>query len=367
MRSKDFIIAFTIFAVVVIASSFIWRDIGRSEGAVEERNFFRDLLIDTIGTQPGSLTKTTVPQTISGDYPDAATLTLNAYVGSHGEEGARTEKYPVYTILKHSNGGKITIVNDAVANSTTGIVEGDTVDIYCTGASYYCDPVLNYRVKGVSDTVEIKAYSVAATSDLVIKAYDEDENALTADDNANNTADYAGGDVAATDMQEYYVKISQTGANKNFWLFGICTYMVGDEADDIELVDSNWKKVSVPDKLDSATITHYDDINTSTAEKGFRKCYEPKDGKPIRMTENKDTGKLKFVFDSDDTTQPTANGDTYFGVSIVDGSYSVDKDGNINFGFYMDDDTEDPAGVGIDESVDTTFNGLDVAVAIEPQ
>ncbi|CAB1060212.1 hypothetical protein D1BOALGB6SA_4977 [Olavius sp. associated proteobacterium Delta 1] len=297
------------------------------------------------------------------DVGDAGTLYLEGYTGSWGDAGARAEVYPTYTVM---NDG-VTIVNDAQANSTSKVKAGDVLDVYGTGASYYVDPLEGYVMDGETASVELDAYAVVATTDLVITVYDKDENALTADDDDENTADYAGGNVLANDMETYYAKLEQTGADKSFQLFGICTYILGDEADDFELVEKGWKEVNVPEKLDDTSITLADDGLANTTEKGFKHCYIPEDEEPIHLQENDDTDKIKFVFDSDDSTQPAANGDTYFGAVFMDGSYSVDKDGNVEFGFFMDDDTEDPGAVGIDENPETTVNGLDTAFAVEPQ
>ena len=301
----------------------------------------------------------------------AATLTWAAYTGDWGKAGAKTLVGPTVTVTDNSGS---TLVSDAQANTTNTAV-GEVLSVYETGATYYATPILSHKVKNEVDrTSDIKSYAAAATTDLVITAYDENEDALTADDNSNNTADYAGGDVAAADNQVYYVKLQQTGANLAFNLGAICTWMVGDEADDIELVQSGWTEVNVPDALASASITMTQDdggVSGNNTEKGFKHCYTPDTqsligGKGLLLLENEDTGKLKFVFDSDDSTQPTANGETWFGISFADASWSVDKLGTPVYGFYMDDDTEDPASVGVDESLDTTWTGLDVAVAIEP-
>jgi len=296
---------------------------------------------------------------------DAATLTYNSFTGSWGKEGTETEVYPTYTLFNEDG---VKIVNDAVSNTTTDVVVGSVVDIYGTGASYYVTPVLGHVVSAEKSTANLDAYTIAATTDLVITAYDTNEDGLTADDHANNTADYNGGDVSAADNENYYLKLELNQINKAFQLYGICTYVLGDELEDFELVADGWEETeSVPDKLKNQKLNLSDDTNTATSEKGFKHCYVPSDGEPILLLENEDTGKLKFVLDSDDTTQPTANGDSYFGAVFMDGSYSVDKDGNVEFSFYMDDDTEDPGTVGLDENPEAAWFGLDVGVAIEAQ
>ena len=301
---------------------------------------------------------------IQTNVGESATLYLELYTGSWGNAGAKTEVAGTYTVLDQNG---VALINDQAVNSTTSVSVGDIVDIYGTGATYYQTAETGVKIDTASKVTDLEGYRVCATTDLVITAYDVNEDALTADDHSNNTADYAGGDVAASDNEVYYIKLEQTGADDTFDLGGICTWFIGAEADDFELVESDWTEVNVPDTLASTSVTMLDDDGTNTSERGFAHCYTPTNVNYIRLLENQDTGKLKFVFDSDDTTQPSANGDTFFGVAFLDASWSVDKNGNIEYGFYMDDDTEDPASVGLDESADGTFNGLDIAVAIEPQ
>ena len=321
----------------------------------------------------------TVSQDLDGDgqkdnneympnFGESSTVGLNAFTGSWGDQGSETEVNPAYTIFDSTNAK---IINDAAANSTSTTV-GETLDIYGTGSSYYVDPKLDYLVKTEAPTIsDIKAYTIADTTDLVITAYDKEKDALTADDNATNTADYSGGDMVADDEEVFYLKLEQTGTDDVFDLFAICTYAIGAEVDSFEMdlnVESDWVLANkVPEALKDASIALTDDTGASTTEKGYDDCYVRKDGKPLRLTKNQDTGKIKFILDTDDSSAPTANGDSYFGASFMDGSYETDEDGNIFYDFYSHDNSEDPASVGLDESADTTFNSLDVAVAIEAQ
>lgn len=319
------------------------------------------------GSEPGA------PLYIDDNQGDAATLYIDTYTGEWGAQGAKTEILPVYTL--EGDDGDVP-VNDVEANSTTRVVVGDSGTAFCTGATYYCDPE-DYDVGGEVDSVELKGYTAVATTDLVITAYDEDgTTALTADDGTNNTADYAGGNRAADEEYTYYIKLKVNTANKAFMLGAIATSACGAEIDDFTLEENGWKEVACPKALSGAAVAQYDDGNESTTC-SWDNCYVPTSdadgavcnygGCYIPMFEF-DSIKYQFVLDTDDSTQPSANGDSYAAVGFVDSGFEKDKDNNDETArLWYQGTTEDPAGVGIDESVDTTMTGLDVAVTIEPQ
>ncbi|MFA5412854.1 MAG: hypothetical protein WC350_05925, partial [Candidatus Micrarchaeia archaeon] len=121
---------------------------------------------------------------------DTATFTHTGYTGSWGEAGAKTAVGATFTSV---NAEGTALVNDA-ADNTTDTTVGETIDVYCTGASYYCDPLLDYAITNRAPSRDIEVYSVAAKTNMEIIVYDNTETtALTADDDANNPADYAGG------------------------------------------------------------------------------------------------------------------------------------------------------------------------------
>lgn len=296
----------------------------------------------------------------------AATIELNAYTGSWGKAGSSTEVYPVYTI---TDGDGTVFENDVGVNSSTKFSVGDTMMIYPTGASYYFAP-LTFNVNQAKDTVpDIQAHAVVATTDLVITCYDADTESteLTADDNDNNTADYNGGNIGADETNAYLCKLKNNVADKEVRIGAIMTYYCGDEADDYTLEDDNWEETNFPIKgITKKAFYHYDDTNTSTSC-NFKHVYIPKEGDYVVLYEWQDTGKMQFVFDGG-STQPAANGDTYFGHVYVDYSCEKNKDGKVECGWYKNDDNGDPGEIGLDEAPETSgYNSLDVGVAIEPQ
>lgn len=302
---------------------------------------------------------------ITKEQGASATIGINAFTGSWGGASSETEVYPIYTILDEQGTKVHTDVN---VNSTTSFSVGDKMTIYGTGASYYVDMV-EYSVESQAGTVpKIEAYDIAETTDLVITVFDKDDSALTADDNANNTADYAGGNLGADDLENYYIRLEQSGSDETFRLGAILTYYCGGEMDDFKLVDSNWKEANLPTSGDiDNDFLLYDDTNASTSC-SIKRAYVPSGSDYIELAENQDTGKLKFVAETDSTTQPTANGDSYFGAVFVDYACERNGAGDIECGWYRNDDNALPGSLGLNEAVTTTgFNGLDVGVAIEPQ
>jgi hypothetical protein len=204
---------------------------------------------------------------------------------------------------------------------------------------------------------------------MQVKVYDEDANALTADDNANNTADYAGGSVG-TSKVEYRIDFKEVSANKNFQLGAFATFYCGDEIDDYYLNGGQgWSSMGdVPDKMD-ASFSLYDDTNASTTCY-WKHIYAPSSSimmgdEASDVTGMKQTVSLMTTLDPDDSTGPSANGDSYFGGIFLDSSYDLDL---TTLSVYKaGDSVEDPGAIGLDENPESTYSGLQIAYAVEPQ
>lgn len=295
----------------------------------------------------------------------SATIGINAFTGDWGGASTQTEVYPAYTIY---DGEGSRVHSDVNVNSTTSFSVGDTMSIFGTGSSYYLDKV-DYTVTSQAGSVpDLEVYEIAASTDLVITVFDKDQNALTADDNSNNTADYASGDLGADDLENYYVRLEQTGSDKSLRLGAILTYYCGDEMDDFSLVQSGWKEANIPTTGDLDTnFLLYDNTNATTTCT-IKKAYVPSDKEYIELKENQDTGFLKFTAETDSSSAPAADGDSYFGVVFVDYACETDSKGKVACGWYRSDEASLPGGVGLNEAVTTTgFKGLDVGAAIEAQ
>ncbi len=312
-------------------------------------------------------------KTTSGDEDDTTiifkeqgqgtTAYFQGYTGPWGKKSSKTAVGPVWTILNKD--GNI-IVDDTATNSTTKTFVGDELTIYPTGSSYYGD-VTTFPITQENPTKEIKVQDVVATTNLVITCYDDTETtALTADNNDNNTADYAGGDLGADETYTYYCKLKNNVADKTFRVGAILTYYCGGEVDDYELTEGGWTEVSIPSGKLQDTFTHYDDDNQSTSC-SFKHAYVPDSGDYVELQEW-EWIKYQFTIDTDDSTGPTANGDSYVGAVFVDYACEKSSLGEIVCDWYKHDSNNDPGDVGIDEAAETTgYKGLDVGYAIEPQ
>ncbi|MFA5412853.1 MAG: hypothetical protein WC350_05920, partial [Candidatus Micrarchaeia archaeon] len=189
----------------------------------------------------------------------------------------------------------------------------------------------------------------------------------------NNTADYAGGSLGAGEVSAYYAKLSTKVADATFDLKAACTFYCGGEVDDFTMEHSGWNEVTMPAYIAGVSMDMRDDTNVSTTCT-YKHCYEV--DTPIRMNEW-DSAKYKFVLDTDDSTGPTANGDSYFGAVFLDSSWELNNDGDkvLNVWYKDGDGSEDPSSIGLDEQADmpgvnatNMVNiGLDTFFTIEPQ
>lgn len=309
------------------------------------------------------------------------TLALDAYTGDWGNAGSETEVYPTYTIVDQ-DGNKI--VNDATANTTTLLKQGDAYTISSTGSTYYFDQKKGTVALGDTTPKEkLNAYAAASTANMDIVAYTEDGvTALTADDNSNNTVDYAGGSLGAGEDYDYPVRVKLAAADVTFRLGAILLYDCGGEVEDYtltgmfgasspELASITWTEVSIPSGSTMKTGFYLgdDDANNTTCK--YTRAYVPSwNGKPYVELNEWDWIKVTTHIKTDASTGPSANGDTYVGGCVVDYSGEIGEDGTVYYDWYKHTSASDPGAVGIDENPETTNggnNGLDVGWAIEPQ
>ena len=296
---------------------------------------------------------------------------INSFTGPWSGVESITEVYPTYTIK--SDG--VTILNDANANSTTSLAVGDTATLAFTGASYY-GPQTTFTVERATQTLpDIQASAIVATTDLVWTAYDYTGNtALTADDNSTNTADFAGGATGANEVVNYYFDLKNNVADKNMRIGAFLVWYCGGEIDDFTLENSKLTETTIPsgDLTDSFDLT--DDTGATTAC-SVKHIYVPTSGDYIELSEwdrlsnAEHLGeKLLGVLDTDDSTGPTANGDSYFGIAVADYACETDTLGEIFCGWHDRNSNNDVDDIGLNEAfIASGFNGLDVGVAVEPQ
>lgn len=341
-QKKDNTVLYVILAIVAIGG-FVWYNGDSSEPADPQVQ-----LTKTIGA--------------------SATPALNSFTGSWGKEGAKSEVYPVYTVFSMGGSGqKTTRTSDTQANTTSSSV-GESLDIYFTGSLYYGDPKLDVEVVDSGFAVpDLEVKTISATTDLVITVYDEDDNVLTADDNGNNTADYASGNLGAGEGRDFYVTLKNNVADKTIRIGAILTYSCGDELDDFEVTESDWTETTIPSGDLRDDFTMYDDGNNSQTC-SLKHAYEP-DGKNfVELAEHAKINKMATRVTTDTNNAPTANGDSYFGAIFVDFAYDIDEDGTPIGDWYKHNSNADADDIGLNEAVMTSgFNGLDVGFSVEAQ
>jgi hypothetical protein len=293
----------------------------------------------------------------------AAILGFSAFTGEWGLAGAKTEVYPTLT-GKDDKGA--TLINDATANSTSTST-GRTISLWETGASYFFEPVTCVVNEETDTCDDIQTYARPATSNINITVYDSNTcgTVMTQDDNGNNTGDYAIA-MGAGENKQVCAKISNAVADKTLFLAAIYTYYCGDEVEDVTLSDSDWVSVSIPSGNMQKTWLAYDDSN-ETASCSIKHVYVPSAGAYKKMNE---WGEIyvKPVLSSDDSTAPTANGDSYVGWGIMDYGCESDNSGVVHCDFYKHDTSASSDDVGFDENAVTTGNrGGNTGVEIELQ
>ena len=341
---------------------------------------------------PASLPGAAPSGALQTNVGEAATLNFSAYTGQWGGALSETSVNPTYTVVKN---GETKEVDDASVTGDTGFSVGDTGELWITGAAAYLasGDSQTFSVMTATPNIRLEVLNVTSNTGGQITIRDENDDALTADDHGNNTADYAGGNIAAGQDVEYIVKFQQQTADRAFNLGAICTYYsTGEEGDDFRLTRTDsakikrynpstgvledvsneysgvtWSTAIIPKILIDATINAYGDNGANvTTDTDFTHCYEA--SKPIMLLEN-DWIKLVFTFEPDDSTQPVANNMTHFGGVFMDYACDAAKSGVTPYCGWVrwNDGTEDPGAIGLDEGPETTVSGLDFSFQVEAQ
>jgi hypothetical protein len=288
---------------------------------------------------------------------DSATLTIDSF-----DMAADTEteiSSPVITVIDQA-GTKL--INDA-ANDSTSCNKGDVLGIWGTGTAYYCEPTSGVSIAKTNERARMECGDGAAEASMSVKIYDEENNVLTADDDAENEADYSV-TLGADEVKTLYVKITNNDDNSWYWLGAICTFSGGD-IDDFEVTDSNWEEMLMPKEVDDATWSL--DNDTATAFTGdWDHCYKPVGSAYLVLEEYDNTGMIQLKVTAD-STNPAANTGDNFGLVTLDYSYNVGKDGKIYSGVDDGSDNEDVGNMGtVDEGAELLDpQDLDITASVE--
>jgi hypothetical protein len=296
-------------------------------------------------------------QSIDTTSGTSATVYINAYDLSANSE---TEVYPTYYIYDAQGNA---LVDGAGANNTTTFV-GQVLNFYGGGASYYVEPKVGYKVTAQSVVSRLDAVAIPSESNMQVVGRDYTGTALTADDNATNTADYSIS-LGASQTESVQIELQTAVANREYHLKAICTYAFGDVSEFKLVEGGDWTEVAMPKEIKDATLTQVNDTGSSLTG-SYDRCYVYKEGttEVIKMP-SWAKKSFNFVVESS-TVDPTANTGDVFGAIFMDGSWAKGKDGKIYFDFYRHDDNGRVSEVGVAET-EASPQGLDIGLMIEAQ
>lgn len=330
----------------------------------DEFGFVASSTASDIVTSSGTATGVAVQ--INDNIGDQATLTLNAYDReANSETVVSSMPVGVYRILDAE--GSLSKLNDVDSYTTASTVTtasvGQQLAFFGGNSSYYMDPVAVYDVSTVVDTINLDAHKIASESQMSMTVKDEDGNTLTADDDAENTADYSLS-LGADEETLISAKLKVGASDVAYQLKAIGVFYEND-VDNLEPVSADWVKVTMPDEIKDAVLTHTNDTSTDfTGDYDAVYVYKPNTNEVIDLHEW-DSYELPFVLTAG-STDPTANTGDVAGIIALDGAWEEGQDGNMYFDFYKHDTNEKASDVGLDET-ETSPEGLQIGFTVEVQ
>ena len=116
------------------------------------------LMLGVVSLAPpgGSGSEGGTPTPADDNLNDAATLTINAY------DLAADSQSSVSPTITVTNGDGQKVINDAASSNATTFV-GDSLSLWGTGTTYYCDPLADVYVSKPSGQIaELDCYTGAA-------------------------------------------------------------------------------------------------------------------------------------------------------------------------------------------------------------
>lgn len=304
---------------------------------------------------------------IDDNANDQATLSLNAYDREASSETiVSTVPVGIYKILNAN--GDLSKLNDRDSTNFTGSITTASVgqQLFLAGGdgSYYMDAIPVYDVSIATDTINGDVHAIAGESSMTVTVKDDSGTVLTADDDAENTADYSLS-MGAGEEKLINVELKVSASNKAYQLKAVAVGFNND-ADNIEVANSDWTKVTLPKELSDASITHTNDTSsTFTTDYDTFYVYKAGTNEVIDLAQW-EKYSLPFVVTADSSTDPTANtGDVINGL-FLDGAWAEGKDGFMSFDVYQHDSNEGVGAVGLDETV-TSPEGLQIGFVVELQ
>jgi len=318
-------------------------------------------LITSTGTASGVATVN-----INDNIGDQATLTLNAYdMEANSETLISQLPVGVYRILDAE--GSLQKLNDIDSYNTSTTVTtasvGQQLAFFGGSSTYYMDPIAVYDVSTAVDTIRLDGHAIATESEMSMTVKDEDGNTLTADDDAENTADYSIS-LGADEETLITAKLKVGASDNSYQLKAIGVYYEND-VDNLEPVGSDWVKVAMTKEIKDATVTFTNDTSTAfTGDYDAIYVYKPNTNEVVNLKEW-ESYEIPLVITAG-STDPTANTGDFAGIIALDGAWAEGSDGNMNFDYYKHETAEGVGTVGLDETV-TSPQGLQIGFMVEVQ
>lgn len=309
----------------------------------------------------------------------SATLYVDYKLGDWGKVLTQSNVYPVVTVLK----GNSIIVDDTGMNSTTRVTTRDTGTIYSTGTSYLFEPA-DFEVKSESYTLDpfIQTYQRATATDLELKIYDNEGNELPRNErtySATNgaTYDYNGTSTGAGGTATYKGKLTINASDRTLPVGVITTGWCGAEIDSFTVTSGisatlsfqsqsiGVTEVNLPSGNMSDVSFNVNDTTNGSTACYYKRAYIPSDREYILMNEW-DYIEWQMLFDGDDNTGSTKDGDTYHFVCVFDYGWEKNSAGQIEGGWYKNDGGKSPDSIGVDENILVSgYNGRRNCAIIE--
>ena len=217
----------------------------------------------------------------------------------------------------------------------------------------------------------VDVWQKGAESSMTVAVLDSDNNALTADDNANNTADYSY-DLTADSCKYVTFKLTNAQANRRYQLGALCSF-INAECSEWSVTETGWEVAAAnpPKGLKNlgSGFNYTDDISTNTALTSYDQCFVPAKNaagnRVVVLDEDQDV-RIKTKICSDASTAPSANTADICGMVALDASWEDGADTKAYFDFYKHDVDQDPTAVGISDTI-RSVQGLTSGAIVELQ
>lgn len=279
----------------------------------------------------------------------SSTVTFNAYDQVSNSE---TEVWPDYYVLDKEGSKLIDGVN---ANTTTTFV-GDKLTIMGEGSVHYV-PKQEFAINNERPSLNLDAYTIITESSNTngVTAFDSTMNGLTASGVSGNSSDY-NISLGADAEEQVTIRIKNVQSNTRWDVLMLCTGVNGD-VDDFYPVGSEWTKVTMPESIDDETFSALvPDSADPTVD--YDACYQRSSTLTLDEWDYED---VNFVLEAG-STDPTGTSD-FAHLVVIDGSYGKATNGDVSYGAYAKDSTENVSTVGLNEPTASPM-GLTSGLAI---